>query len=93
MRPGEKNIPLGKVLDSMSIIYPDLQTTREFAVITYKIIKNRNNDSGRNAICWEHFDDFEQIYGTKHAVNPTLQNLQASLKSTNGIYSFRMCNH
>ena len=61
----------------MIIIYPDLQMTREDVAkkfqnmyISYKKIKNRNIATGRNTTCWEHYDDFEQIYGTKHPVDP-----------------------
>ena len=72
----------------MGIIYTDLQKTREDVarkfqnmVNTYKRIKNRNNARGRNATCWDHFDNFEEIYGTKYPVNPPLPILQSSLKS------------
>ena len=54
----KKSFLWGKVLDSSSIIYLDLQMIREDVarkfqdmVITYKRIKNRNNATGRNATC------------------------------------------
>ena len=66
----KKSFLWGKVLDRMSIIYPDLQMTWEDVakkyhnmVITCKRIKYRNA-TGRNATCWEHFDDFEEIKST-----------------------------
>ncbi|XP_075161210.1 uncharacterized protein LOC142234031 [Haematobia irritans] len=46
---------------------------------TYKRIKKRNKETGRNATKWEFFDDFDQVYGTRHSIDPPVGNLIASL--------------
>lgn len=82
----KKSVLWGKVLDKMKTDAPDLSATRDQLqrkflnmYATYKRIKKRNNSTGRDATTWEFFNDFDEIYGTRHSISPPSQNLQSSL--------------
>lgn len=47
---------------------------------TYKRIKKRNKESGRDATTWEYFEIFDKAYGGRHSVSPP-QNLLCSSSS------------
>ncbi|XP_053968163.1 uncharacterized protein LOC128869617 [Anastrepha ludens] len=80
----KKSVLWGKVLDKMKTDAPDLSATRDQLerkflnmYATYKRIKKRK--SGRDATTLEFFNDFDEIYGTRHSISPPFQNLQSSL--------------
>lgn len=74
-------------MEKMKAAKPNLKITKEqinrkFLNLqtTYKRIKNRNKESGRNSTSWEFYDDFDEIYGTRHSINPPSSNLISSLE-------------
>ncbi|XP_055910589.1 uncharacterized protein LOC129944953 [Eupeodes corollae] len=45
----------------------------ENMMTTYKRIKKRNKESGREATTWDYFEIFDQAYGGRHSVSPPQQ--------------------
>ncbi|XP_050339034.1 uncharacterized protein LOC126765352 [Bactrocera neohumeralis] len=82
----KKNVLWKKVLSEIKNVNPHIRldsTTaqRKFLnlLVTYKRIKKINNSSGREATSWRYFEDFDEVYGTRHSITPPIANLQASL--------------
>lgn len=46
---------------------------------TYKRIKARNATSGNARSWWDFFEDFDEVYGTRHSVDVPEENLLSSL--------------
>lgn len=76
-----------KVVDEVKKVNKDLKIDRNIAqrkfsnlLITYKRIKKRNNTSGRESTSWLHYEDFDEVYGTRHSINLPTQNLQSSVE-------------
>lgn len=98
----KKSVLWTKVLQKIKEQKPDFnltkeQTNRKFINMqtSYKRIKKRNKDSGRNATTWEFFEDFDEVYGTRHSIDPPVANLISSLDETqasaNGEDSLDQC--
>ncbi|XP_039968046.1 uncharacterized protein LOC120779736 [Bactrocera tryoni] len=82
----KKSVLWGKVLDKIKTEAPDLTATKEQLqrkflnmLATYKRIKKRNRSTGRDATTWDFFNDFDEVYGNRHSVDPPSENLQNSL--------------
>ncbi|XP_049303113.1 uncharacterized protein LOC125776197 [Bactrocera dorsalis] len=82
----KKSVLWGKVLDNIKTEAPDLTATKEQLqrkflnmLATYKRIKKRNRSTGRDATTWDFFNDFDEVYGNRHSVDPPSENLQNSL--------------
>lgn len=78
-----------KVVEKIKEQKPDFtlnkdQVNRKFLnfLTTYKRIKSRNKESGRNATTWEFYEDFDEIYGIRHSVVPPAVNLISSIEPT-----------
>lgn len=76
-----------KVAEEIKKVNKDLKIDGQIAqrkfsnlLVTYKRIKKRNNSSGREATSWLHFEDFDEVYGTRHSINVPIENLQNSLE-------------
>ncbi|XP_053955147.1 uncharacterized protein LOC128861215 [Anastrepha ludens] len=87
----KRSVLWGKVLDSMKAVNPDVPDSKEVLqrkflnlLASYKRIKRRNKESGRDATTWEYFDEFDAMYGCRHSVEPPEENLQSSLASPSG---------
>ncbi|XP_036320400.1 uncharacterized protein LOC118734829 [Rhagoletis pomonella] len=83
----KKSVLWNKVVEEVKKINRDINIDRHIAqrkflnmLVSYKRIKKRNNSSGREATSWLYFEDFDEVYGTRHSINPPPQNLQASLE-------------
>ncbi|XP_054729200.1 uncharacterized protein LOC129253190 [Anastrepha obliqua] len=86
-----KSVLWGQVLTKIKEKYPSFnltkeQITRKFLNLrtTYKRIKARNKESGRDATSWTFFDDFDEIYGGRHSINPPVENLVSSIDENVG---------
>ncbi|XP_054744187.1 uncharacterized protein LOC129248596 [Anastrepha obliqua] len=82
----KKSVLWNKVVEEIKKVNNDLKIDGQIArrkfsnlLVTYKRIKKRNNSSGREATSWLHFEDFDEVYGTRHSINVPIENLQSSL--------------
>lgn len=81
----KKSVLWGVILGEIKKAKPDFiynrdEITKKFLnlMVTYKRIKKRMSESGREATTWEYFESFDQIYGTKHFMNPPTELLASS---------------
>ncbi|XP_017494330.1 PREDICTED: uncharacterized protein LOC108382471 [Rhagoletis zephyria] len=82
----KKSVLWGKVLVKMKEVNPEITQSKEVIqrkflnlLASYKRIKKRNNSTGRDATTWDFYDDFDNVYGRRHSIQPPEQNLQSSL--------------
>lgn len=66
-----------KCIDKMKRVKPELaisplEARKKFSnlLISYKRIKKRKEKSGRGAIYWQYFEEFDAVYGTRHNIIP-----------------------
>lgn len=88
----------GQVLLKMKEKYPNFsqtkeQITRKFLNLrtTYKRIKARNKESGRSAVAWHFYEDFDGIYGSRHSISPPEANLFSSLDKSGNSDNSQQC--
>lgn len=84
----KKSVLWGKVLEEIkkvdfSFPFSKEEITRKFLniSITYKRIKKRNKESGRDVTCWDFFDMMDEVYGTRHSLDPPREYLIDSLET------------
>lgn len=83
----KKSVLWGRILDEIKKVDANFpfnkeELNRKFLnlTITYKRIKKRNGESGRNSTYWEFFDTFDEVYGTRHSVAPPSNMMLSSLE-------------
>nr|XP_014093722.1 uncharacterized protein LOC106619917 [Bactrocera oleae] len=84
----KKAVLWGRVLESMKAVNPEIKDSKEAIqrkflnmLASYKRIKKRNKSTGRDATSWEYFEEFNAVYGSRHSIEPPLENLLSSLGS------------
>ncbi|XP_050338208.1 uncharacterized protein LOC126765339 [Bactrocera neohumeralis] len=82
----KKSVLWAKVVNKMSMVNADVPKSKDLMqrkflnlFATYKRIKRRNEQTGREATSWEFFEEFDDVYGRRHSIQPPAKNLQGSL--------------
>ncbi|XP_054736222.1 uncharacterized protein LOC129243112 [Anastrepha obliqua] len=77
----KKNVLWKKVVTKVKNVNPNIRLDSTTAqrkclnlLVTYKRIKKRNNSSGKEATSWRYFEDFDEVYGTRHSMTPPTAN-------------------
>ncbi|XP_018793504.1 PREDICTED: uncharacterized protein LOC108971710 [Bactrocera latifrons] len=82
----KKSVLWAKVVNKMKLVNTDVPQSKDLMqrkflnlFATYKRIKKRNGQTGREATSWEFFEEFDEVYGRRHSIQPPAKNLQGSI--------------